>query len=68
MHFYHFILTLLFTPTQVPHPEPEMPLISDAEEEGLSDESDVDDFIVDDNGEPISKPQKGMKRRSKGDS
>nr|CAB3266713.1 transcription elongation factor SPT6 [Phallusia mammillata] len=53
---------------QAPHPEPEMPLIGDAEEEELSDESDVDDFIVDDNGEPISKPQKGMKRRSKGDS
>lgn len=43
--------------------EPVMPVL-DEEEEG-SDESDVDDFIVDDNGEPINRPQ-GQKRR-KGD-
>lgn len=45
-----------------------MPLIGEDDEEEVSEESDVDDFIVDDNGEPISKPLKGQKRRSKGDS
>ncbi|XP_078492453.1 transcription elongation factor SPT6 [Ciona intestinalis] len=57
--------------TDTPQPaqvEPEVPLLGDDDEEGMSDESDVNDFIVDDNGEPISKPQKGQKRRSKGDS
>ncbi|XP_076825036.1 transcription elongation factor SPT6-like [Clavelina lepadiformis] len=47
--------------------EPEVPIIGDDDEE-VSEESDVDDFIVDDNGDPISRPQKGQKRRSKGDS
>ena len=45
-----------------------MPLIGGDDEEEMSEESDVDDFIVDDNGEPISRPMKGQKRRSKGDS
>ncbi|XP_039266664.1 transcription elongation factor SPT6-like isoform X1 [Styela clava] len=45
------------------------PVIAPVDEEGEeSDESDVDDFIVDDNGEPISKPhQPGQKRKKKGD-
>ena len=45
-----------------------MPLVGEDDEEDVSEESDVDDFIVDDNGEPISKPAKGQKKRTKGDS
>ena len=66
--FYLFFLSSNNISYQAPLAEPEVPLIGDDEEEGVSEESDVDDFIVDDNGEPISKPMKGQKRRSKGDS